>query len=112
MATFLARLHTKSFIYRQWRERHRVSGIIDTILFRLINGREYYSGVLTDEQIEKVRARQDQAIILEVAAIPKQVIDEALAKPPTEADVVDFTKELEKQPVVEPPKKRQRTKLD
>lgn len=95
---FTGIIKPESHVHRSWRTRSQVSGMLDHIPFRW-NGCKYVSNPLTTEEVEKIRARQDQAVQLEALASPPapEVIKEALAETKAEA--------------VPPPKKPQRLRL-
>jgi len=68
---FFARLKRNSSIYQDWREHSRVSGFIDGIFFKLV-GFDFFTERLEAEQIDKIKARQDKAIVLEMISIIPQ----------------------------------------
>jgi hypothetical protein len=60
---FYGKLKRRSFIYNNFCEYLRASGMIDGVLYRRV-GQEYVSDLLTQGQINSIRARQDGAIEL------------------------------------------------
>jgi len=64
---FLAQLAPNGYICQDWKARSRRSGYVDGIFFLRDGGGRYTSGILTDEDIMKVRARADKAIVLSIA---------------------------------------------
>lgn len=60
---FYGKLKRRSFIYNNFCDYQRASGMIDGALYRRI-GQDYVSDLLTQGQINSIRARQDGAIEL------------------------------------------------
>ena len=65
---FFAALDPNSDIARRWRGESRLSGLLDTVLFRW-EGNRFASGELSYEEAQRFRARQDQAVRLEVIGV-------------------------------------------
>lgn len=64
---FFGRLKTNSYIHSDWRTHNRLVGFLDGICFRLVK-QEYVSGELSTEEVDKLKVRQDQAVLLEASA--------------------------------------------
>jgi hypothetical protein len=76
---YFAILRSGTAIYRLWREKSQISGIIDHVAF-FWRDREYVSNELVTEEVERLRARQAQDIQIETMGIvpdkPVEVIEE------------------------------------
>lgn len=65
---FFGKLKTNSYIHADWRIHNRLVGFLDGVCFRLVK-QEYVSGELSTEEIDKFKARQDQAVLLESMSV-------------------------------------------
>lgn len=76
---YLAKLNPNSGIYRDWKTRSRVSGIISGVLFRW-DGGAYVADELPPSAIEPFLARQDKAVILETLGVLPEIEKQQVAE--------------------------------
>jgi hypothetical protein len=72
---FYARLRRVSSLHSDWRMHNRLSGYVDGIFFQL-RGFDFVTEELTQEQINKIKARQDQAIEVQMISTTPEILKE------------------------------------
>jgi hypothetical protein len=80
---YFAILRPRSAIFRQWRMKHQLGGIIDHVQFQW-HGNQYASGELTADEVALLSARGSQDIQIEAMGVvpfaSTSEVDDALDK--------------------------------